>query len=153
MLQSVSHTDRIITQMMELHRLLRKHTDTLPHTKGMSPVNWPQLHALMLLTENEGMTMKELAQALKITAPSATSFVNRLVALRWVKRHADPKNRKLVRVKVTESGNKMLRESMQEKNRILRKVFGLMREKDQNEFARILQELCSAISAGQQSLS
>ena len=107
----------------------------------------------MLITENEGMTMKELAQALKITAPSATSFVNRLVALRWVKRHADPKNRKLVRVKVTENGDKMLRESMQEKNRILRKVFGLMREKDQNEFARILQELCSAISAGQKSLS
>ncbi len=131
-----THVDRIIGLMMELHQLLRKHD---------AAIHWPQLHGLMLIREHEGMTMKELAQALRITAPSTTSFVERLVSLRWVTRHADPKNRKLVRVKVTDGGKRILADAMQQKKRLLRKVFGLMPAKDQNEFARILQELCNTL--------
>lgn len=132
-----THVDRIIGLLMQLHRLLRKHDATVLH--------WPQLHGLMLIREHEGMTMKELAEALRITAPSTTSFVERLVTLHWVTRHADPKNRKLVRVKVTDEGKKVLADAMQQKQRLLRKVFGLMPAKDQNEFARILQELCNTL--------
>lgn len=144
---SATHVDRIITHMMELHRLLRRHSDTLGTQREHSALNWPQLHALMLIREHDGMTMKELAKSLHITAPSATSFVERLVKLRWVSRHADPKNRKLVRIKVTEIGKSALTDAMQQKKRLLRRVFGLMQAKDQNEFARILQELCSVLES------
>jgi DNA-binding MarR family transcriptional regulator len=104
-----------------------------------------QIHALLYVREHEGMTMKELAKHLKITSPSATSFVNRLVKLKWVERFTDPENRKLVRLKISTTGTAMLQQSMKERKEEMRKVLSLLSPDDQEELARILTHLSDAI--------
>ncbi len=104
-----------------------------------------QLHALMHIREHEGITMKELADYLKITSPSATSFVNRLVKLRLVERTHDDINRKLVRLKLSKQGNAMLETKKRQRTEIMRDILSLLPSKDRQELARILSSLAQAL--------
>jgi DNA-binding MarR family transcriptional regulator len=107
--------------------------------------NMLQMHALMFIREQKGMTMKEFAKCLKITSPSATSFVNRLVKLNWVERDADPANRKLVRLKVSSKGEALLRSEWKRRTDELQQILSLLSLGDQKELARILSFLASSL--------
>jgi DNA-binding MarR family transcriptional regulator len=133
--------DRIMGSALSLSRSMRQRMAC----KDDCDANMLQIHALLYVREHEGMTMKELAKHLKITSPSATSFVNRLVKLKWVERFTDPENRKLVRLKISTTGTAMLQQSMKERKEEMRKVLSLLSPDDQEELARILTHLSDAI--------
>lgn len=133
-----SAPDAIIGHWMEISRLLRK---KLSNQKKVSTINPMQVHALLIIKEHDGLTMKEFASYLHVTSPSATSFVNRLVKLKWVKRAADASNRKLVRLKLSEQGAKIVGTEMKQHTKIMHDLFSLLSLSDQKELARILLNL------------
>ncbi len=104
-------------------------------------VNWLQIHALFMINEHGGPTMKELAQTLMVTAPTATSFVNRLVRNKLVDRKADPKNRKLVRLRITTAGRKLMQQKIKERQASMRTIISVLPTKDQNDLIRILERV------------
>jgi DNA-binding MarR family transcriptional regulator len=136
-------TDAIVAAALGISRTLRKQMHCKP-TEGEG--NMLQVHALMHIREHEGMTMKEVAEHLQITSPSATSFVNRLVKLGWVQRVTDSENRKLVRIKVSEKGDTMLQATMKQRKEHLRGILSLLPTKDQQDLARILTSLAHSLS-------
>lgn len=113
-------------------------------TVGINP---QQMYATFTIFEHEGLTMKELAEYLGITSPSATSLVNRLVRMKWVSRLADPKNRKLVRLKLAPDGKKKLTTAMKTQSQAMGDVLSLLTVKDRTDFARILSNLHDALLA------
>jgi DNA-binding MarR family transcriptional regulator len=133
--------DRIMGSALSISRKLRQHLSC----KHESDANILQIHALLHIKDHEGMTMKELAAHLKITSPSATSFVNRLVKLRWVERFTDKDNRKLVRLRVSSKGKEMLKETMECRRQDMHSVLSLLPAKDQQELARILSSLAQSL--------
>lgn len=106
--------------------------------------NWLQMHALCVIDERPGITMKDLAGVLMITAPTATTFVGRLVRLGCIQRVADPKNRKLVRLRITAKGRKLMHETMQRRMTVLKSVISHLTAKDQQDMARIYRKLIDA---------
>jgi len=74
----MNKTIQHITELaFTLHHLMkRKVMEEADFSGDMSMLH---LEALCVVNGHKGVTMKELASALKITAPSATSLVNRLV--------------------------------------------------------------------------
>ncbi len=130
--------DVIITQWMEITRLLRQQISCMKKEWKVNPM---QIHALLIIKEHNELTMKEFAEFLHVTSPSATSLVNRLVRMKWVKRVADKTNRKLVRLTLSVEGIKCMTTSMKEHARIMRDLFTLLSVADQKEFARILGNL------------
>lgn len=135
--------DRIIDLSFELGRIFRHKMVTV--VRNGEPVNFLQMHALVLIRKKPGITMKELAESLHITSPSATSFVNRLAALTWVRRDHDDKNRKLVRLSVTAAGDKIILSKMTGRRRELRRIIGLLPEKERAAMAVILKHLLDAL--------
>ncbi len=109
--------------------------------------NWLQMHALCVIDEKPGITMKDLAGVLMITAPTATTFVGRLVRLGCVQRVADPKNRKLVRLRITNKGRQLMKETMQRRMSVLRAVISHLSAKDQADLARIYRKLIDSHSS------
>src|SRR5260221_4502922 len=101
----MNHSENLIDLTFEVTRFVRKKMASF--SSDDKSVNWLQMHAVLLIAEREGVTMKELAHFMKVSAPSATSFVNRLVKMKWVERIADERNRKLVRLRITSVGQKM----------------------------------------------
>ncbi|HVW66158.1 MAG TPA: MarR family transcriptional regulator [Candidatus Peribacteraceae bacterium] len=138
--------DRIITLWMQITRLLHQRMVHLRKGKGPSALNPMQIHALIIIKEHDGLTMKEFAQFLHVTSPSATSFANRLVRLKWIKRIADKKNRKLVRLRLTDAGTKVITTKMKEHTKVMRELFELLSGSDQEEFVRILANLHTALA-------
>ena len=135
MVKQLSGPDQIITHWMEITRLMRQR---LSGAKSVSKMNSVQMHALLIIKEHDGLTMKECAQFLHITSPSATSLVNRLVKMKWVKRSADMSNRKLVRLSVSEEGRIIVTTKMKEHMHMMRELFTLLTPADQKSFDRIL---------------
>jgi len=99
-----------------------------------------QTHTLFLLEERKGMTMKEFAEAMHISSPSATTFVDRLILLKWARRLVDPKNRKLVRLSLTATGKRVLEHSNTTKSTIIRQCINRVSPEDQQHLLRILRQ-------------
>ncbi|SMC25020.1 DNA-binding transcriptional regulator, MarR family [Desulfacinum hydrothermale DSM 13146] len=60
-----------------------------------------QLHALFFIRERGHMTIKDLAETLSVSAPSASSMVDRLVDKGLVMREPDPQDRRRVFVRIS----------------------------------------------------
>jgi len=131
-----SEADRIVTLAFEISRLLRQRSVVNREDKG---INMLQLQALAYLKEKRNINMKKLADYLRVTFPSATSFADRLVRMGWIKRVSDPINRKLVRLQMTPAGNKILEEKIIRRRKIIRPVLDNLSQEDQMHLSRILQ--------------
>lgn len=108
---------------------------------GKCIVNPQQMHAMFIIGERGGITMKEFAQHLGITSPSATSLANRLVRMKWITRETDPENRRLVRLNMAAAGNKIMEMAMQARANAMREVLSLLPAEDRKDFARVLTHL------------
>jgi DNA-binding MarR family transcriptional regulator len=82
-----------------------------------------QLMVLFLLRETPGMPAGALAEHLRVTPPTVTGLVDRLVRMGVVRREEDPKDRRLVRNVLTERGEEMLGEVEREGRAFLTELF------------------------------
>ena len=68
----------------------------------------PQLKALLLISEEKGIRMRELAYRLGGSFSNATVLVDRLVDRGLVERMAEPQDRRVVLVRATEDGQHLI---------------------------------------------
>ena len=68
----------------------------------------PQLKALLLISEREGIRMRELARMLGGSFSNATVLVDRLVDRGFVERLSDPQDRRVVLVRATKEGRQLM---------------------------------------------
>ncbi len=100
-----------------------------------------QIHTLSFLKQKENVPMTEIAEQFHMELPSATSLLNKLVALQLVKRHADEKDRRMVRIALTEEGKDILKKAMEEKVTHIEHVLSYLTETEQHELLRLLEKL------------
>lgn len=141
--------DRLIDSTYDFGRFMRKqmmgHSSSGSGSSGKNE-NLLHVHALFLISEEEGLTMKKFADSLRVSSPSATSLVNRLVKMQWVGRLHDEENRKLVRIRLTPLGKRILKEKHDRRREVLRHVFGHLSRSEQLQLARLHEKLSRAIS-------
>ena len=138
-----NHASGILDSMHEIHRIMRRRMAFFDREHG---INFQQIFGLSIVAEHEGLTMKELADQLHVTSPTATVFVQRLVRLGWIKRHADRTNRKLVRLRLTPKGRALLNRMMRARRAMLQKVIAALSPKDQRDYTRILSIIVRTLS-------
>ncbi|MDP8951947.1 MAG: MarR family transcriptional regulator [Actinomycetota bacterium] len=68
----------------------------------------PQLKALLLISEEKGIRMRELSRRLGGSFSNATVLVDRLVDRGLVERLAEPEDRRVVLVRATEEGRHLI---------------------------------------------
>lgn len=136
---------RIIQLWMDISRQLRRNM-----MKGgraaevcMNPM---QMHGMFVIGEHPNVTMKEFAKHLHISSPSATSFVDRLVKLKWVQRVPDPDNRKLVHLAVLPEGALALDKAKKQHASVMHDLFSLLQPSDQEQLERVLLNLKGALA-------
>lgn len=121
----------------------------LRHQSRLTLTPWDltpsQSRALAVLQRHGAMRVSDLAHHLRIAPRSATEFVDGLSALGLVERRADPGDRRVTLVALTDAGSttgeaiKVARQAEAER------VFGTLSEDDRDTLARILRELRIAI--------
>ncbi len=126
--------DGIIQKTFDFGRIMRK--KMMKADKG--DLHMGQLHILSFIQEQPGITMTDIADLMRVSSPTATSFVDRLVKLEYIVRRHDTENRKLVRLDLTELGKNKLKEKMAEKKRIIADVLSVLSPEDQKSLLSIL---------------
>ncbi len=134
-------SEKIISLFLKISRNVKK--NMVIECKNGSRINPLQMHALLLIDQKEEITMKELAQNLDISSPSATAFADRLVKNNWAKRYNDPKNRRSVKLCLTDFGKNILEKKREERKKLTKKLIESIPVKDRKDLLRILEEILS----------
>ncbi len=100
-----------------------------------------QIQALCFLKQKENAQMSEIAEYFRIELPSATSLLNKLHQMELVERQADPKDRRLVRINLTDQGKSLLKQVMDERSKKVAKMLSYLSGEDKKQLFRILRTL------------
>jgi len=107
----------------------------------------PQLKALLLVSEEEGMRMRDLARRLGGSFSNATVLIDRLVERGLAERLAEPQDRRVVLVRATKEGRRLV-EQLVTSWRALSSP--LLETLDQRDLATVHKALRVLLKAAQQ---
>jgi len=106
-----------------------------------------QLRVLFILRDTAGAPAGFLAEHLRVTPPTVTGLVDRLVRMGFVRREEDPEDRRLVRNYLTERGLRVVGEVEREGRAFLSKVFDRLSPEQMNRLVASLEDLVTAAMA------
>lgn len=114
-----------------------------------SDLTMPQLKVLLLLASDESqhLRMGQLAHALRVTLPTTTGIVDRLVEQCIIYRQEDPRDRRLVVVSLTESGRELVDRLISADRRRLAAVIGRLDLEGLRTVARAFHLMYEAVLA------
>ncbi len=106
-----------MAQTEEIQDILRLQDELARHRTVWDAEPWlelnmstPQFKALLLISDEEGIRMRELARKLGGSFSNATVLVDRLVDRGLVERLADSQDRRVVLVRTTEEGRRLIQQ-------------------------------------------
>lgn len=136
----------LLDQMLALGRLnsLRDPLATAVEASGFTP---PQLHTISWLGVESGLTMGELAQRLGVSEKTVTGIVDRLEKGGWVQRDRGEADRRVIRVRLTETGTSTYQQIDQV---VMTKTCGLLMildPEDRQALRRLVDKIVERLSA------
>jgi len=129
---------KIFEAMFKNSRMFR---EKMHYSSDIAQLSILQIHTLSFLKQQSHAQMSGIAEHLNIEMSSATSLLNKLVALQLVQRQQDEKDRRLVRIILTEKGNALLKKAMEEKVTQIEHMLSYLSNTEQHELLRLLEKL------------
>ncbi|MEX1172037.1 MAG: MarR family transcriptional regulator [Chloroflexota bacterium] len=110
-------------------------------------VSMTQLHVMSILDRHGDMPMSRLAEMIDISVSNATGLVDRMEERAYVERDRVPDDRRIVLVKLTEAGRRLLDDIEVLRTEMLRTVLERLDHDQIQGLARATTDLRSAIAA------
>ena len=104
-------------------------------------ITLPQMWALEYLSREGDRPVNELARFLRISRPAATGLTDRLIAQGLIKRHGDPKDRRVVRIGATLKGKRIVANIWTQKCRMFAEFFEPISTSEREQYLAILQKV------------
>ena len=101
-------------------------------------LTFPQIEVLHFIGLSGEKTMKEIAEYLKITPPSATEIISEMEKKNLVKRVNDKGDRRVVLIVLTEMSKKLFTSVCKRKELVFKKMINKLNKKDQKDLERII---------------
>jgi DNA-binding MarR family transcriptional regulator len=98
------------------------------------------------------LMMKELARFMRVTTAAMTGMVERLVREGYIVRESNPVDRRIIKVRLTSLGARLVNRINQEKRRSIMRIFAKISTEDRREYLRILLLIRAALEAGRKNL-
>lgn len=98
----------------------------------------PQFFVLDILIHAGESKMSDLAKTMSVTTAAMTGVVTRLVRDGYVSREEDPRDRRIVKVALTPKGSKVIRNMIEKRKEITKKMFEAVSPEDRQTYLRIL---------------
>ena len=111
-------------------------------SKDQIEITEPQMNMLMVIRDHGPLTVKDLASRLRVSAPSVSAMVERLVELGAVSREPDPSDRRRVTIAITQKARQAIGDI---EAHILISIVELL-EKVGPEYARTWSEVYERVS-------
>ena len=138
-----ANIEQLVSMIFTTSRLIRERSG---NQEKIDPFSILQLETLRYVDEKENTSMREIADYLCITAPSATSLIDTLVKSRRLERIHDKADRRLVRLAVTPKGKEALVVGFKKITKRMQAVLGNLSEKERADLIMILEKLSQTYS-------
>jgi|EPASupsiteSAE347_1022098.scaffolds.fasta_scaffold00381_20 DNA-binding MarR family transcriptional regulator len=138
MMAKNSDFEQLFNTVLQFGKLMSRQTQEDHEEKTATMLQYMALH---FLKEQPSGTVGDLADFLKLSKSSATQLIERLVEANLVERINDKKDRRIIRLVITENGERefiVLKKKLMEK---MQKIFSKIPAKDLKEFIRIFKNL------------
>lgn len=97
-----------------------------------------QIAILDILSRNKESNMSDMARSMNVTTAAMTGIVDRLVRDGYVTRANDPADRRVIKTKLTSKGNTAVKSLLENKKRMITKIFGVLSQRERDEYLKIL---------------
>jgi DNA-binding MarR family transcriptional regulator len=128
----------LVEMMFKISRLMK---EEMSYTNNLTHLSILQIQALIFLKQAGLVTMSDIAVNFRIELPSATSLVNKLCDQKLVKRSADPEDRRLVRISLTEDGRALLEQAVRERRKKIEKILSYLSVSEKADLMNIFKTL------------
>ncbi|KPK97446.1 MAG: hypothetical protein AMJ95_08985 [Omnitrophica WOR_2 bacterium SM23_72] len=112
-----------------------------------SRITLPQFLILMILDKEGESKMSGLAHIMNVTTAAMTGSVSRLVASGFVLRLDDPRDRRIIRIKLTSRGAQLVNKLKQQRKEMITNLFKDISGEDRANYLRILTRIKDKLSA------
>ena len=133
--EDVAHA---VSLFFAVRRLIRTE---LAKGKKVDPSTWVQMETMQFIADHDKPKMKDVADYLSITAPSATSLVRGLVKSGLVLPGADRRDRRTSRLTLTARGKAELTSATARNLQILGRLFSALSKAEFTAFAGALERV------------
>jgi DNA-binding MarR family transcriptional regulator len=139
--------DDVAARLGQLARLHRPDHGASP-TWLAHELTFSQLRLLFLLREHGSLTMSGLAEALGVTAATASGAVERIERHGLVERRHRPDDRRVVECVLAEAGERLVRELAGARLDAMRAMLGVLTPDELAEFDRLVGLVIERLAAG-----
>ncbi|WP_321504932.1 MarR family transcriptional regulator [uncultured Methanoregula sp.] len=131
--------DRVAENFLAIIPLLYRQIFRVNH--GVSGIKTAQYRVLGILKKAGPLSMSEIGRHLYISKPYMTALVDSLIGNNWVERQQDATDRRVIRITITPSGKKYLKESLEMYRNDLELLLGDLSDKELEQFSLSLEHL------------
>jgi len=110
-------------------------------------ITFPQFIILELLHKRGVLNMTEMAHIINVTTAAMTGIIDRLVRDGYVSRENDPDDRRVIKVRATSKGNKIVKAMLEHRKDTIMKVFGGVSGSEREEYLNILTRIVNSFEA------
>ena len=141
----------------EIDRLVALYRRASRSLRANDPANWaegltmPKIRVLFLIGRSGPVSVGQVASGLGIAQPSATEIIEKLVGKGLVERTADPSDRRIVRVGLTERGKEMIDSPWETRRAVLASALRDASPDERMAIERGLALLCDALEKAESS--
>lgn len=115
---------------------------------GLSVRQSAAVSAVLHLTADrpEGITLKEFSKEMQVTPPAASIMVDSVVVKGYVERVPDEKDRRVVRIRISENGKKIVAEIQNLLFSGMEKLGSVLTAEERNQLLHIADKLSEGVS-------
>lgn len=112
-------------------------------------ITLPQFLILGFLDRGGESRMTDIARFMGITTAASTGIVDRLVKSGYAVRDYDAKDRRIIRMKLTQSGSILVKKVNKERRQMIIDIFGKISSLEREKYLEILTHIYSILTAHQ----
>lgn len=117
-----------------MKEFLKRQTGDFYKTK----ITMPQFFVLEFLNRLGPSKMSDIAKFISVSTAAVTGIMERLVRDGYAVRISDPKDRRIVMVRLTPKGSAAVKDAMERRKQATIKIFGVISQKEREEYLEIL---------------
>lgn len=130
---------RKVSSVMPLisREFFRSMSDEFYKTK----LTMPQFAIMDVMSRNPDVKMSDLAHLISVTTAAMTGMIDRLVKGGYVSRGRDPDDRRIIKVRLTSKGSKIVKDMIDHRNKMTERIFGMLSENERAQYLKILDRI------------
>jgi DNA-binding MarR family transcriptional regulator len=132
-----------------MFKVMRLMKEEMSYTDSFVHLSILQIHTLFYINRNKDkqVTMSDIAKNFNIELPSATSLINKLCDQKFAERYFDLKDRRLVLIRLTRDGEKLMEQAATQRNKKIEKFLSYLSEKEKSDLLNIFKTLYNGLQS------